>query len=248
MHRDRLFHPHAVLDRLVDLVDDDPGFLQHTLLGLSHDQQLVLAQAIDRLQQAPWTVVRDERVALTEQAWPPEDPPEPQLVTVAHVLEELDERGLLPQAVRRVQARLTINPGGSQRGDSTIELGELGDGGGTVAWYWDLEVGFGGTVAWADEWLPGPPTGGLWVSAADDGRNWHEVGRVDAELATLRLQRLRARQLRLGWVEGGWGQGLLVGLGFAYGERWSTDLAQAVDEVLVALAPAVGRLTLLPAG
>lgn len=248
MHRDRAFHPQAVLDQLVSLTEGDRAFLQHALLALSPDQQVALACAIDRLLRAPWSTVRDELVMLDEGAWPPMQAPEPQLSVVVHVLEELDDRGLLPQAVRRVQARLTINAACTSGGDSTIVLQDIVDGTGTVCWYWDVDLAYGGGTRWAEEWLPGPPVGGLWVSSSDGGRRWQELGRLDQELPALRVQRLRARQLRLGWVEGGWGVGMLVGLGFVYGERWSPALARAVDEVLVALAPAVGRLTLMPTG
>lgn len=248
MHRDSTSHPQATLDRLVGLTEHDQYFLQHALLELSYDQQIALGRAVERLLAAPWTVLRDEQVALDAQGWPPRERVEPQLATMAEVLEELDACGLLPQAVRRVQARLSANLAGTFRGETTVDLHELVGGPGTVAWYWDVELGYGGSVRWADEWLPGPPVGGLWVAASDDDVHFHELGRMDQDLPALRLQRLRARQLRLGWVEGGWGHGMLVGLGFVYGERWSPELATAVDEVLVALAPVVGRLTLMPSG
>lgn len=248
MHRDRTSHPQAVLDHLVGMTESNRAFLQHALESMSHDQQLALAGSVEKLLSAPWVLVRDEVVRLAPDGWPPQGRPEPQLAVMAHVLDELDSRGLLPDAVRRVQTRLTINGGASPEGSTTLVLQDIVDGTGTVAWYWDLDLGYGGSARWAEEWVPGPPVGGLWVSASDDGRRWHELGRTDQERSVLRLQQVRARQLRFGWLEGGWGQGMLVGLGFVYGDRWSRDLARAVDEVLAALQPAVGRLMLMPTG
>ncbi len=245
-------HIHApvsarLLQRLLELAGEEQHGLRAILGRLSPGEVQQLGGAVQALLDDPLVVVRDETLLLGGDALQRDAEGSQPLRQLLDLLDELDARGLAPDRVRRVQARLVLNPGCSAQGFEDIELRGGAPLDTDASWWWDLQLAYGGSAAWADEWLPHGPRGGLWLSAsAGSEETLLELGRVDEAEPTLRVPRVGARMLRVGWVEGGWGQGIATGLGLVYGDRYSPELSLAVDEVLSALAPAVGRLFVMP--